>query len=67
MSNTSDRMKLAAEILALIDRKRAEAGDPNLGSAIERVLLDAQIREIEQDIFEDPGAIEPMLVRRRAE
>ena len=66
MSNTSDRMKLAAEILALIDRKRAEAGDPNLGSAIERALLDAQIQEIEQDIFADPGAIEPMLVRRRS-
>jgi hypothetical protein len=58
-------MRLYEEILTLIDRKRAEVGDPFLGSNLERVLLDNQFREIEQEIFEDPGAMEPWLVRRR--
>ncbi len=65
MSKTADRLKLWEDLLTLIDRKRAETGDPLLGSAIERAILDMQIKELEQDIFEDPGAFEPWLVRRR--
>ena len=59
------RLALSEEILALIEKKRAETGDESLGAAIERVILDAQMRDLENDIFEDPGAIEPWLVRRR--
>jgi hypothetical protein len=65
MRNTTECMRLYEEILTLIDRRRAEAGDPFLGSAVERVLLENQFRELEQEIFEDPGAMEPWLVRRR--
>jgi len=65
MSNTVDRMKLAEAVLALIEQKRAETGDELLGIAIERVVLDTQFRELEADIMEDPGAIEPWLIRRR--
>ena len=65
MNNTSARLELCEAILALIDAKRQESGDPFLGSAIERVVLDSQVRELEQDIFDDPGAIEPWLIRRR--
>jgi hypothetical protein len=65
MSNASDRMKLWDDLLALIDRKRTETGDPMLGSAVERVILDIQIRDLERDIFEDPGAFEPWLIRKR--
>ena len=65
MSNTTARMELYAAVLALIESKRAESGDPALGEVIERVVLDAQIRELEADILEDPGAFEPWLVRRR--
>jgi hypothetical protein len=64
MSSTG-RLALSEEILALIEKKRAETGDESLGAAIERVILDAQMRDLENDIFEDPGAIEPWLVRRR--
>jgi len=70
MSNTADRIKLSEAILALIERKRAESGDESLGAAIEHAILQSQIADLERDIFEDPGAIEPMLVplrRRRAE
>ena len=65
MSCMADRMALSEAILALIDRKRTETGDPSLGSAIERVLIENQFRDIEADIMEDPGAIEPWLIRRR--
>jgi hypothetical protein len=65
MSNAVDRLKLAGAILALIEQKRAETGDESLGAAIERVVLDTQFRELEAEILEDPGAIEPWLVRRR--
>jgi len=65
MSNAGDRLKLAEEILALIERKRAETGDEGLGSGIERAVLNSQFQELEAEIMENPGAIEPWLVRRR--
>jgi hypothetical protein len=65
MSNAADKMKLCEEVLALIEQKRAETGDQTLGAAIERMVLDTQVREIETDILEDPGAFEPWLIRRR--
>ena len=65
MSNAVDRLKLAEAVLALIERKRAETGDESLGADIERVIVDAQFQELEAEILEDPGAIEPWLVRRR--
>lgn len=65
MNNTSARLEMCEAILALIDRKRQESGDPSLGTAIERVVLDSQFRELEYDILDDPGAIEPWLIRRR--
>ena len=67
MSTTKDRIELSEAILALIEKKRAETGDESLGAAIERVILDAQVQDLEKDIFEDPGAFEPWLVRRRRE
>jgi hypothetical protein len=65
MSNAVDRMKLAGAVLALIEQMRAETGDESLGSDIERVVLDTQFGELEAEILENPGAIEPWLVRRR--
>lgn len=65
MSKTAECMKLWDDLLAVIERKRSETGDPMLGSAIERAILDAQLQILEQDILEDPGAFEPWLVRRR--
>jgi hypothetical protein len=65
MSNAADRLKLCEAVLALIEQKRAETGDQSLGSDIERVVIDSQFRELEQEILEDPGAFEPWLIRRR--
>ena len=65
MSNAVDRMKLAEAVLALIEQKRVETGDELLGAAIERAVLDTQFQELEAEILENPGAIEPWLIRRR--
>ncbi len=66
MSRTAERLKLYEAVLALIEQRRAETGDEFLGSAIEKVVIESQIREIESDILDDPGAFEPWLIRRRA-
>jgi hypothetical protein len=65
MSNATDRLKLSEAVLALIERKRSETGDPSLGADIERTIIESQFQELEQEILENPGAIEPWLIRRR--
>ena len=65
MSTTKDRIELAEAILALIEMKRAQTLDATLGEAIERVIIERQFQDLEHEILENPGAIEPWLVRRR--
>jgi len=65
MSSAKDRTKLCGAVLALIDQARQETGDESLALGIERAVLEMQFRELEADILEDPGAIEPWLIRRR--
>jgi hypothetical protein len=65
MGDTTAHLEMCEEILAVIDETRRQTGDPTLGAAIERVVLDIQFRELEDDIFDNPGAIEPWLLRRR--
>ncbi len=65
MSNTVHHIELCAAILSLIERKRAESGDATLGTAIERLVIDSQFREVEREVLDNPGAIEPWLTRRR--
>ena len=65
MSNATDRTKLAEAVLALIEQKRTDCGDETLGIAIERAVLESQFQELEAEIMENPGAIEPWLIRRR--
>jgi hypothetical protein len=67
MSNTTDRLALYEAVLSLIDRKRAERGDPTLGESLEQFVVETQFREVEREILDNPGAIEPWLIRRRRE
>jgi hypothetical protein len=66
MSSARDRMELCEAILALIEKKRIQTGDPTLGETVEHVILESQFRDIEGEILENPGAFEPWLIRRRA-
>ena len=65
MSKSAEELKLYEMVLALIAEKRAETGDDSIGAALERVIIDAQFRDLESDIMQNPGAFEPWLVRRR--
>ncbi len=65
MSSTADRLELYGAILALIDSKRAETGDETLGLNVERMVIDSQFQELEREILDNPGAIEPWLIRWR--
>lgn len=65
MNETANRMALCEEILNLIERKREQTGDAGLGSAIERYILEMQVRDLERDIMDNPGPIEPWLIRMR--
>lgn len=64
MSKAVDRLNSGAAVLAVIDRRRAETGFESLGANIERLVVDLQLRELEAEILENPGAFEPWLVRR---
>jgi hypothetical protein len=67
MNRSKEELDLAEAVLELIERRRATTGDRELGSAIERAILEQEIRGLEHEIFENPGALEAMLVpiRRR--
>lgn len=65
MSTTKDRIELSEAILDLIEKKRAQTCDETLGAAIEKVIVEGQFHDLEEEILENPGAIEPWLVRRR--
>jgi hypothetical protein len=65
MGNTKNRMELSEAILALIEKQRIQTGDGTLGADIEQVIIESQFQELEQEILENPGAIEPWLIRRR--
>lgn len=65
MSKAADRMKLSEAILALVEKQRAESGDALLGMEIEEFLIETQFHDLESEILQNPGAIEPWLVRRR--
>jgi hypothetical protein len=65
MSTAKDRLELSEAILALIEAKRAETQDDTLATAVEEVVIDSQFEDLEKEILENPGAIEPWLVRRR--
>jgi hypothetical protein len=65
MGTTKNRMELSEAILALIEKKRVQTGDQALGADIEQLIIATQFEELEGEILENPGAIEPWLVRRR--
>ena len=56
-SNIAKRLSKAAFTLAVIDFRRRMEGDEGLGSSIERMIIDYELRELEDEISRDPGAL----------
>jgi len=65
MGNTKNRMELSEAILALIEKKRIQTGDETLGADIEQLIVADEFQDLEREILDNPGAIEPWLIRRR--
>jgi hypothetical protein len=55
-------LELRVAVLDLIDQRRMETGDPELGANIERMILDEDRRNLDRDILSNPGALETQLV-----
>jgi hypothetical protein len=59
MNDTKDRLAEAAAILASLEGSCKQANEP-LG--LEREIIDRELRDLEQDILADPGALSALLV-----
>jgi hypothetical protein len=60
----SQRLRDGLDVLETLDERRAETHSPRLGYDTEYEIVDRELREIENNILEDPGALEPFLVRK---
>ena len=49
MTKIYQELKAKAKVLEIIDRRRVETGDPALGSAIERRIIDHCLAELEKE------------------
>jgi hypothetical protein len=57
----TERLTRSAEILAMIEEKRRTADTPTLGASIERYIVQSQLAELEAEIEQNPGALEPWI------
>lgn len=77
MSETSSlcgsrqRLMRAERIISMLDRRRTKQGCSHWGSNVERMLIERELREIEDDIHADPGALAdhnaPVPIHRKRE
>lgn len=65
MRSTKERLGQSMEVLETLDRRRTEMKTPSLGADTEWSLIEQELKEIERDILEDPGALAKFLVRIR--
>jgi len=42
------RLECREAVLRLLDRRRSETGDPNIGSAVEKRILDLELSDLER-------------------
>lgn len=61
MTHMHEELRAGAKVLDIIDRRREQTGDPALGAAIERVIIDRCLADLEHEMAEPV----PVLVRLR--
>ena len=59
MSETKDRLAEAAAMMASLESGCERADEP---LDLEREIIDRELRDLEQDILADPGALSALLV-----
>jgi hypothetical protein len=65
MSHIAERLQRGVTVLSELQQKRMETGDPQLGYDVERGIIETELRDLEEDILCDPGALKAELVRIR--
>jgi hypothetical protein len=65
MRSTKERLEQSVQVLDTLEARRQEMKTPTLGADTEWSLIEQELREIERDILEEPGALEKFLVRIR--
>jgi hypothetical protein len=54
MAHFQERMRSEITVMELLERRRAETGDPNLGRCVENALIERCLSDLEWDLFLDP-------------
>jgi hypothetical protein len=62
---TAIRLKNALGKLEEILRRRDETQNPRFGRDTEWLIVDRELRDLEREIMNDPGALEGMFARPR--
>lgn len=65
MRSVKERLEQGVAALETLERRREQMRTPTLGQDMEWSLIERELREIEENILEDPGALEKFLVRSR--
>lgn len=65
MRSVKERLEQSVATLGTLERRRQQMRTPTLGQDMEWSLIERELREIEEDILEDPGALEKFLIRIR--
>ncbi len=63
MKDLKHRLQRGARLITLLDLRRELAGDGNLGSNIERMIIDRELRDLADQIRKEPGPLAPHLAR----
>lgn len=60
--STQERLARGARMLNLLEYRRRASGDQNLGSNIERLIVERELADLEREICLDPGALASLFV-----
>jgi hypothetical protein len=63
MRSVKERMEQSVATLDTLERKREDMRSPALGMDTEWSLIESELRELEENILQDPGPLEKFLVR----
>ena len=63
MNEIKERLEKGAHVLQRLERRRQDTNIPQLGYNAEYLIIAWELRELEADILQDPGALESHLVR----
>jgi hypothetical protein len=65
MSEIRERLGKGVAVLQRLDKRRLDTKSPKLGYNAEHLIIARELSELENDILQDPGALEAHLVRLR--